>query len=544
MSGNQRKDWLTGSSWPVYAVLMLALVAGTVSVRHGMFFFPDEIRYLMPLDVYNWFQTHNPQAMALLRSGVDRPLYYVLYSPILWLGNLVNTFPYPIDPVSGWTLPLPSDPVPKICQVLLHVLNTFLVLRIVRRLFNRSASLLAGVLHALWLPNLLYTRHILPPLLAETFLLCTMQSALNTSEALPDEKAERRSLLKTGSWWLAVFLVYPGFYYTGLGLILLAFLTQTQSWRHRWLRLFYLLLPTLVFILLASVICGLLFQLNYPLALKGLADSVIQGDTGNALGFLFDYYRQISHVILILGLLAWALGWKDWFAGRRNAFSWLSVVTTVGYAWLILFVGLSGTVLYGRTLLPLALPTLWQSADFLTSRIKPRAVSWSLIGLCLLGLVWSLPGFWAVRFPLDAVAAFEQRSGLQFPNRFLHSGRIPDFSIRDDQVAPNVYVIQTRTVSTKPSPEMAFGCHVLSPALQRPGTIYLFINTEVIAGFDHVNPISDPHLLDGQVLMNRPYPARFFLYGYEGMSTRERALMSGVQEIPMMVVRDPCGRKG
>lgn len=534
------RHWLAHSRWPFRLILLIAAVLGFISVQHGTLFYPDELRVGMPLDVAAWFIHHDKSAMQLLATSADRPLYYVVYGPALFLQFMLNGWSVGIDPVSHWSLPYDHIEALTTFQILLFVLNTALFMRITGRwLKNRIGVLLAGVLFVLWLPNLFFTRHILPSFAAETFLLLAADQLLPVLlKACPDETAERKQLRRSGLFWIISFLVYPGFYYT-----MLAFLFLLAGSGHVKRRLSDFLRPVIGTLLLFWFVYDVFFQGHYLGSLLGLAASVYQGNTGDGLGFILQYYWMLSPLFLLLWLGTTALGLWRLHRGNREPLAVLATVSTVLYLWLAVYPVVSHTVLYGRVLLPMSILLLWQTTLLLLELLESPGFKQATGCLLLVGylfaLVAPLPQFWTMRFPLDLVTTFKQKTGYPYPPAFLHTERLPDYGVQMYRVGPRAARLETRSILTKNSDPGTLSCQVLAPVLKAgPPEIYVFLNNVYAYPVSDIDPL-DPGYERGDVLLEAPHPFAISIYQYEGLSKRERQLFNEIPA-PMLLVKNPC----
>lgn len=530
------------------AVLLFAGLLGWLATQHGMFYFPDEFRYFLPLTVWHAEQSGQAGwAEALLGSALDRPFYYLVYAPVAFLHLALAGNHAEVLPSSNWLVILSALTVPQVAQTGLFVLNTGLMMRLTRLILHRPAlTLLAGILFALWPPNLFFVRHLLPPLLAETFLLISL--VLLATALQKDAKEQKLTpVFIAGLFWWLQFEVYPGFYYTLLGILVALWVSPRGTIRQAAVLISAIVLP----LLLTEAAFQLFLHQSHLGAMRTLAGTVTQGNPGLGLGFLMEYYGALSPVIagLAAGLGILALTWLiGVLRGVPLIVSQLmrypiARVLVVGLlamqVWLALFVEVTHSVLYGRLLLPLGIPLILLFCLMMRRLVQTRQGGLAAATLLVFLLVFPARDLLSQRFPLDMTRAFAENTGQELPTQLLHQQRFPDFALHPHWLSSGQLILETRTLTTQSGERATLDCNLLRPVLNEHIPAWLLINRDFVWPVGQVHAI-DPDLLQrSQRVFQSPHPVSHPLYQLEGLNRNARIRLKELTP-EMIILKQPC----
>lgn len=541
-----------------FGLLALGLALALLAVVRGQLFFPDEYRYFWPLNLEDslWDQDYH-RFLQLIEDLSIRLGYFLVYWPVMELQQLAAGGGYVVDPLSGWAYLARAFWVPAAFQVLVYLLNAFLVFQITRKLFYHPVvAILAMGFYLLWPPNLIYTRHLLPPLTAETFLL---MAALWFIKAYSAPAGERKKELRiSGSFYLVQFLVYPGFYYTALG-FLLCLLIQRATPRLKIENLVDFLLPTALGVLILEVLARLVFDFSYLADLIAFSTTVSQGDADLGLPFVAAYYVAVAPLFVLLALAAmvWGLVLAErFFAGRRSDandvnFAYLSLIALAGYIWLLIgYTLVQHMVLYARILLPMSLIMMIQAAYLVFRLLKAPVMSRQLAGgavavLAIISLGWGLADFYAVRYPADLHRTLAAATGMKPDPGFMHSSRNPDYNLDVTDVNGKARVAFTRTAMVRETIAQPLTCSALSELgdkKRKPGPepdLFLVLNRSFIYPIAIINAMVEEEIYRGELLFDAPHPFHYRPYQFEGLDREDRQLLN-LYPLRMQIVRNPC----
>ncbi|MBX2860297.1 MAG: hypothetical protein KTR14_03620 [Vampirovibrio sp.] len=546
-----------------WALLILALVVGSITVQNGQWYFPDEFRYFIGGNVWmlqTWDQVPpdvvGPRTLQFMPEALRSPLYHVLYLPATLTQWAASGFQFHVDPASGWAENYQWNIIPGLYNVLWYLFNGILLYRVSLKLFShQTVARVTWLFYILWLPHLIFTRHMFPCIPAETFLLLSVWLLIKGIQHPPGNNLTGYKLfLWAGIAWIIHFLIYLGYYYTLIPIIAIAawWPGQKPTPPQRLKAAGMLLAPLALGMLVMETFCQFGLSMSFVTYLMELSQHINHGAFAEGWRLPWDYALAVGPVFgLILAGCTLAGAAYPWL-NREDPNRWQVGVTIWIFIlmWIIHTVNsvlLHKFVVYGRTVFPtfdwLLLPAAYVLAKNLPNnfqKLSPTAL-WSTITitLCVISMGTSIADFWSQTYPRDMGQVFTYQTGIPIQNGFLHSSRSKDFSLTPAGPEGAPMVLETRSMNSKDPNTVPLGCESIAPFLKPNQPLFLLINRTHFNPVHHQNPI-DPKLLhSGKLLMSARHPLGALFYQYEGLGPQQRQAIRK-QPFNMLALENPC----
>ncbi|MBX2861778.1 MAG: hypothetical protein KTR14_11140 [Vampirovibrio sp.] len=435
-------------------------------------------------------------------------------------------------------------------------LNSLLIYKISRRLFQLpTANLLAQLIYILWTPHLMFVRHLVVYLPAESFFLLSILLLLPKPDAENTviDPGSDRLIFAGGLFGLSV-LSEPGFLYgLWVGLFMLYFSKKSLSLsvQERLKRMGLFCIP----IVLVQVLCWILPAGIETIFLTG------RSATGWAAGWLFPfiYLNTVSPGFLVITGFCVITGIMLAFNRRRsptlNHFIQFSCLFLI--LWIALGIGSMFSVfspVAGHHLLvmaDIAILLCGMGLGFLLTHQEENRQSYSLVGIvmtliCFGSLCVTVFVFTRQQYPSDMDRTLDHELGIQLPSSFITDPslkRLPSVSVHH-QNGQKLFIL--RELEPGKHPEIILSCSALTPSFatsleesDKTNSHYVLLNRLTGYPIHHINLIDKALVNSGAILFKAAHPIHFGPYQYEGMSQAERSFIQ-YAPVSMYLLKNPC----